>query len=101
MNVSGGLYGRSLWDGVLSGTVYALAVPLRREVVVFLEEFATADYPGARYFSGWDRLGSVFSNPTTGAWEIRHLDPSRTYSAAAWDSSGEYDPVVKSGLIPE
>ena len=41
------------------------------------------------------------SLPETGAFDFTHLSNEYTYTVMSFDSSGEYDPTIKAGLIPE
>lgn len=40
------------------------------------------------------------TNPSTGAWEVRGLNPNRKYHVIAYDPTGQYDPVIKMNLTP-
>ncbi len=36
-----------------------------------------------------------------GTWEAAYLSPALSYTVIAFDPDGQYDPVMKAGLIPE
>ncbi|ERS12524.1 hypothetical protein Q673_02600 [Marinobacter sp. EN3] len=36
-----------------------------------------------------------------GGWDLPFIDGSKTYTVIAFDPEGQYDPVIKAGLIPE
>lgn len=89
---------RGFGVGVLSGTVSHENGPLRRWVHLFLEEHWRR--PGNLEKVPHHHLGSVRSDPVTGAFEFRELDPNRWYTILAYDYTGTYDPVMISGVSP-
>ena len=73
-------------------------LPLHRQVYLFVEE----DYRTSNLRHGFNRLiASGWSDPETGLLEFRELDLSRKYRAEASDRTGEFDPVIKGGLVAE
>ena len=86
-------------QGRLRGTVVGPDdAPKRRRVHLFVEE----DFHPSNLRPGFTRPISVTrSDESSGEWEFRELDMTRRYRVEAYDHTGQYDPVIKGGQIPE
>ena len=82
----------------LTGTVETLDGPVGRRVHCFAED---DNKPGNLKITRLWPVGMVDSDPSTGAYEIQYLSPSRRYTLLSFDPTGTYDPVVVGGKIPE
>jgi hypothetical protein len=85
--------------GALHGTTAVAGAPdtlVSREVLLFLER-------SARPFSiafGILELVDHKVSAADGSWSFSNLNTAMRFTVIAIDSSGVYDPVVKSGLVP-
>jgi len=86
-------------NGTLRGTTAVAGAPdapVSREVLLFLER-------GPRPFStafGILELVAYTTSGADGSWAFTNLNTGMRFTVIAIDSSGVYDPVVKSGLVP-
>lgn len=90
---------RAWGNGKLRVNVSEDGGPLRRWVHCFVE--APWRNPGNKELGILYYVASLRSDPNTGVCEFKNLDESRTYTLQAYDITGQYDPVIKAGLIPE
>lgn len=88
--------------GFIEGYVTIQEVPVRRIVNLYLEIphpieqapgnlFMPRDYAFVKYMK---------TDPVTGYYRFDSLDPAQRYTTITVDDGGEYDPAIKSGLIP-
>jgi hypothetical protein len=90
---------RGFGSGVLRGTVTSDGGPLKRRVYLMLEEAWRA--PGNIERPLLYPIGMTVSDATTGAWEFVDVDTGRLWTVIGYDHTGEFDPVIKAGLVPE
>ena len=85
-------------DGRLRGSVTANSVPYVRRVHVYaeLDRLKGNLRPTPTVY-----VTSVAPSAETGAWEVKAIDRSLSYTVDSYDRAGVYDPVRKGGLIPE
>lgn len=62
--------------------------PVQRRVVLYVARPLTP-------------VAAVISDAVTGSWEVRGLpDLPERYAVIAYDHTGQYDPVMKTNLLP-
>ncbi|MCW8918975.1 MAG: hypothetical protein OQL08_09200 [Gammaproteobacteria bacterium] len=70
--------------------------PVSRDVYLSVEQ----DAASARTRRGASKLLERIVSAADGTWRVNNLDPTRHYSAVAYDHTGQYDPATKGGLVP-
>jgi hypothetical protein len=91
---------RGFGNTTLFGTVTSNNTgPLRRRVHLFLEAHSWRR-PGNMEWVPLFYLATVWSDPVTGYWEFRELDPTYFYTVKSYDNEGEYSPSIMAGLSP-
>ena len=74
--------------------------PVKRLVRVYRENDDGQPFQPSREPSALTVVATVWTTPA-GKRTVEHLDPTRTYTAIAYDHTGVHDPVIKAGLVPE
>lgn len=85
--------------GVLAGTTAVAGSPdmaVQRRVQLFVSGTLNAH---GQVFPTTTIVDWIWSD-AAGRWEFRGLDPAKTYGIIAYDHTGQYDPVIKLGLVP-
>lgn len=84
--------------GRLHGTAEANDNPASCPVELYVEIAGPLKSP-ARSSVVKVKISETKSN-ASGAWEFRHLSQANRYTVISYDPTGEFDPVIKGGLIP-
>ena len=88
--------------GFIDGNVTIEEVPVTRVVALYLEvEHPINQQPGNLHLpANYVLLRQTRSDPVTGYYRFDSLQRDLRYTIIAFDANGEYDPAIKSGLIP-
>ena len=84
-------------SGILRGTLMnAENNPVVQSVVIMAEQRAAAGRSYSKLYPVWS-----LRSDASGEWKVTTLDENLTYTAIAYDDTGQFDPAIKAGLIPE
>ena len=89
----------NLGDGKLTGTLIDKDGNSKNEKVWIYEQRFSGDTIGKHPLA--DFVEVTRPDPQSGQWVVKHLSPARRYMAVSHDSSGQFDPVLKTNLRPE